>query len=426
MRLLNPKFFLFLSISLLAVFLFAQQSPNQRKELEQKRKELVAKIQDTKKVLEETRTKQDKTLKQLKAISRQIKTRENIINNVQEQIALISEQISLKQDTVTKLKQDLAVLKEDYAQNILAAYKTRNVYDKMMFIFSAKSFNQALKRIQYLNQYSDYRKNQAQLILDKQNELIAQLNEMLAIKREKMSLINMKEEEKDALEIDKREESDVLTSLQKKEKELRKQLAENEKAAKKLTRAIEEMIAREIEEARRKEEEARKREAAKNTVKKEPAKTAEPSKDMYLTPEALKLSNDFEGNKNNLPWPVEKGYITQTFGTHPHPTLKGVVVNSNGVDIATQKGASVRAVFKGTVKSVFIVPGFQSIVLVGHGKYYTAYAHLSNVSVKVGQEVDSKQIIGTVYTDEEEESTEVHFEIYNVKSKLDPELWLKN
>jgi murein DD-endopeptidase MepM/ murein hydrolase activator NlpD len=188
------------------------------------------------------------------------------------------------------------------------------------------------------------------------------------------------------------------------------------------------MIAREIEEARRKEEEARKREAAKNaiTAKKETAKTTESSKEMYLTPEALKLSNDFEDNKNNLPWPVEKGYITQTFGTHAHPTLKGVVVNSNGVDIAAQKGAPVRAVFKGTVKSVFIVPGFQSIVLISHGKYYTAYAHLGVVSVKVGQEVDNKQVIGTVYTDEEEETTEVHFEIYNMKSKLDPELWLKN
>jgi murein DD-endopeptidase MepM/ murein hydrolase activator NlpD len=194
------------------------------------------------------------------------------------------------------------------------------------------------------------------------------------------------------------------------------------------------MIAREIEEARKKEEARKREEAIRNaannkgttTPKKETTKPTDTEKEMYLTPEALKISNDFEGNKNNLPWPVEKGYITETFGTHPHPSLKGVVVNSNGVDIATQKGASVRAVFKGTVKSVFIVPGFQTIVLISHGKYYTAYAHLSKVTVKVGQEVDIKQTIGTVHTDEEEETTEVHFEIYNMKSKLDPELWLKN
>ncbi len=436
MKLLNRKHFLLVSIFLFAVYLFAQQSPNQRNELEQKRKELVTKIQETKKVLEETRNKKSNSLKQLKAIANQIKNREHIINNVQQQIAFLAEQITQEQDTISKLKNDLALLKNDYAKNIVGAYKARNVYDKMMFIFSATSFNKALKRIQYLNQYSDYRKHQAKLILKKQNEVINQLNQILAKKQEKMMLIGMKEEEKKELEGDKKEEGEVLVVLQQKEKELRKQLAENEKAAKKLNRAIEEMIAREIAEARRREEEARKREeaakiaaaAAKGITiaptKKETPKTEE--KEMYLTPEALKISNDFEGNKNNLPWPVEKGYITETFGTHAHPTLKGVMVNSNGVDIATQPGSTVRAVFKGTVKSVFIVPGFQTIVLISHGKYYTAYARLSKALVKVGQEVDIKDPIGTVYTNDEDETTEVHFEIYNMKSKLDPELWLKN
>lgn len=434
MRSLSRKLFFSAALLLLAVLVHAQ--PNQRKELEQKRKELVAKIQDTKKVLEETRSKKTNSLKQLKAITNQIRTREHIINNVQQQIAVIGNQITQKQDTITALKNDLAKLKEDYAKNILGAYKARNVYDKMLFIFSSKSFNQALKRIQYLNQYSDYRRQQAHLILSKQNEIIAQLNELISIKREKMALINMKEDEKKELEVDKIEENQVLTGLQQKEKELRKQLAENEKAARKLTRAIEEMIAREIEEARRKEEEARRREEAARAAaaakgnpapaKKEPAKPASSEKEMYLTPEALKISNDFEGNKNNLPWPVEKGYITETFGTHAHPTLKGVMVNNNGVEIATQPGATVRAVFKGTVKSVFIVPGFQTIVLIGHGKYYTAYARIAKPLVKAGQEVDIRQPIGTVYTNEEEEITEVHFEIYNMKSKLNPEDWLKN
>lgn len=433
MKLLSLKSIITAGIILLAFILFGQQPPDKRKELEQKRKELVAKIQDTKKVLEETRSKKTNSLKQLKAISRQIKTREYIISNVLQQIAVISEQIEEEQDTISALKNDLIKLKNDYAKSILGAYKARNVYDKIMFIFSSKSFNQAIKRIEYLNQYGDYRKHQAQLILKKQNEIIAQLNQLLETKKEKMALIDMKEEEKKELETDKQEESVVLTELQKKEKELRKQLAENEKAAKKLTRAIEEMIAREIEEARRKEEEARRREeaakaaaAGKTVVAPAKKETKAADAEMYLTPEALKISNDFEGNKNNLPWPVERGYITEQFGTHAHPSLKGVMVNSNGVDIATQPGASVRAVFKGTVKSVFIVPGFQTIVLIGHGKYYTAYARLGKVNVKVGQEVDIKQVIGTVYTNEEEETTEVHFEIYNMKSKLDPESWLKN
>ncbi|MEI6507660.1 MAG: peptidoglycan DD-metalloendopeptidase family protein [Bacteroidota bacterium] len=437
MKLLNHKIVFTVGILLLTVFSFAQQTPGQRKELELKRKELVAKIQDTKKVLEETRSKKTNSLKQLKAISRQIKTRENIIAIVQQQIAEMNRLIQQEQDTIAKLKKDLIDLKEDYAKNILGAYKARNVYDKMMFVFSSKSFNQAIKRIQYLNQYSDYRRQQAELILKKQNELINQMNELLAAKKEKMALINMKEDEKKELEGDKKEESEVLTVLQKREKELRKQLAENEKAAKKLNKAIEDLIAREIAEARRKEEEARKREEAaraaaeaKGTpvpVKKETPKTS--STEMYLTPEALKISNDFEGNKKNLPWPVEKGYITEEFGQHAHPTLKGVMVNNNGVDIATQPGAIVRCVFKGTVVAIIkTVPGMGEIVLVSHGKYFTAYAKLASVNpgIEKGKQLNIKDAIGTVMTDTEEDVTEVHFEVWKMEQKIDPELWLKN
>jgi murein hydrolase activator len=439
MKLLNLKIFLTASILVLTVFSFAQQTPNQRKDLEQKRKELVAKIQDTKKVLEETRSQKSNSLKHLKAISSQIRTRENIINNVLQQIAFITAQINFEQDTITKLKSDLFILKDEYAKNILGAYKARNVYDKMMFIFSSQSFNQAIKRIQYLNQYSDYRRHQAELIIKKQNELIEQLNSLLAKKHEKLELINMKEDEKKELEGDKKEEGELLTVLQKKEKELRKQLAENEKAAKKLNKAIEEMIAHEIAEARRKEEEAHRREEAarlaaipRGTIappaKKETPKPATAEKEMYLTPEALKISNDFEGNKNNLPWPVEKGYITELFGQHAHPTLKGVMVNSNGVDIATQSGASVRCVFKGTVAAVFSVPGMGKIVLVSHGKYFTAYAKLASVNagIEKGKQLNMKDVIGTVMTDEEQDVTEVHFEVWNMDKKIDPQLWLKD
>ena len=439
MKLLNHKLLLIVSVFILTIISFAQQTPSQRKELEQKRKELVAKIQDTKKVLEETRSKKSNSLQHLKVISSQIRTRENIINNVMQQIAVITSQINREQDTIVKLKTDLFVLKDEYAKNILGAYKARNVYDKMMFIFSSQSFNQAIKRIHYLNQYSDYRRHQAELIIKKQNELIIQLNLLLVKKKEKLELINMKEDEKKELEGDKKEEGEVLTVLQKKEKELRKQLAENEKAAKKLNKAIEEMIAREIAEARRKEEEARKREEAarlaaapKGTTnipaKKEPAKSSLNEKEMYLTPEAQKISNDFEGNKNNLPWPVEKGYITEQFGQHPHPTLKGVMVNSNGVDIATQPGANVRCVFKGTVAAVFSVPGMGKIVLVSHGKYFTAYAKLASVNagIEKGKLLNMKDAIGKVMTDEEQDVTEVHFEVWNMDKKIDPQLWLKD
>jgi septal ring factor EnvC (AmiA/AmiB activator) len=417
---------------------FAQTASVKRKELENKRKELLEKIKDAQKVLNDTRKKQNTSLTQLKAISSQIKTREKVITNVQEQINVLNVQIGSSRDSLNILKTELEQLKQDYAKSILSAYKSRNVYDKMMFIFSSQSFNQALKRIQYLNQYSDYRQRQAELILRKQNEIIEALNNMITRKEEKMQLVGMKETEKKVLEQDKQEENKVLSSLKEKEKEVRRQLAENQLAARKLNQAIEDMIAREIEEARKKEEARRREEAARKAAqaaaaapskaKPDAPKAATPAKaenDLFLTPEVVKLSNDFEQNKNNLPWPVERGYIAEPFGTHAHPTLKGVMVNNNGVDISTQPNASVRAVFKGKVTKVFIVPGMGRIVLINHGKYFTAYARLATVSVKEGTMVDSKQTIGTVETNEEG-VTEVQFQIWLMDKKLDPELWLKN
>ena len=409
-------------------------SSSQRKELERKRLELSQKIQETKKVLEETKNKQKTTLTTLKVIANQIKTRQQVINNVQDQIAVLNNQIDDSRKVLDTLKMDMKRLKDDYAQNILGAYKARNVYDKMMFVFSSNSFNQALKRIKYLNQYSDFRKQQAELILRTQKEIINALNEMIAIKREKMSLIGMKEDEKKELEKDKQEESVVLGKLQQQESVLKRQLAENERASKKLNKAISDMIAREIEEARRKEEAEARRRAAEAAAKGTPTpkETTKPStsvsasKEMYLTPEAQKLSNDFEGNKGSLPWPVEKGYISEVFGTHAHASLRGVMVNNNGVDIATQKGATVRAIFKGKVKSIFSIPGMGHIVLISHGRFFTAYAKLDRVDVKEGQEVDTRQTIGSVLTNDDEESTEVHLEIWNMNQKLNPEIWLKD
>lgn len=433
MKWLSHKRLGFIVLFLFAVCVSGQQNSNyanQRKALEQQRKELVKKIQETKRVLEETRNKQNKTLADLKVISRQIENREKIINNVADEIAMLEKQIVDQQVVINSLRDDMTRLKQDYGKSLAGAYKQRNVYDKAMFVFSAQSFNQAINRIQYLNQLGDYRKHQAELILHTQTQIVNELNELVAAKREKQGLIVLKEAEKQELEVDKKEESAVLVKLQEREKDLRRILAENERAARKLNDAIADLIQKEIADARKKEEEARKREAAKQANAGGKPKTNETAKpktaagEMYLTPEAQRLSNDFESNRGNLPWPVERGTMAERFGTHAHPTLKGVVVNNNGVDIQTQQGATVRAVFKGTVKSKFSIPGMGKIVLISHGKYYTAYAKLATVNVEEGQVVDTRQTLGTVLTNDEGE-TEVHFEIWKVQQKQDPEQWLK-
>jgi septal ring factor EnvC (AmiA/AmiB activator) len=436
MKWLNHKTLFLLILSLLVVGVNGQQGNyvNQRKALENQRKELVKKIQDTKKVLEETRKKQNKTLADLQVISRQIENREKVINTVADEIAMLEKQIVEQQVIISNLRDDITRLKQDYGKSLLGAYKQRNVYDKVMFIFAAQSFNQAIKRIQYLNQLGDFRKHQAELILHTQQQIIQELNEIIAAKQEKQELIVLIESEKKELEVDKKEESAVLVKLQEREKELRRTLAENERAARKLNDAIADLIQKEIAAARKKEEESRKREGTTNpkttagVTKPKTTEAAKPktaSGDMYLTPEAQRLSNDFESNKNALPWPVERGTLAEKFGTHAHPTLKGVMINNNGVDIQTQPGSPVRSVFKGTVKSIFSIPGMGKIVLISHGKYYTAYAKLASVNVKEGQSVDTRETIGNVLTNDDDE-TEVHFEIWKVQEKQNPELWLKN
>lgn len=434
MKLLNhKKIYLLVLASFWIILAYAQQSgagsiANQRKALEQQRKDLVKKIQETKRVLQETKNKQTKTLADLKLITTQIENRQKVIITVTSEIAVIERQIMEQQVVINTLRDDITRLKQEYGKSIAGAYKQRNVYDKVLFIFSSQSFNQALKRVEYLNQLGDYRKRQAELILHTQHQIITEMNELIANKREKQGLIMLKAEEKEELEGDKKEESAVLVKLQDREKELRRILAENEKAARKLNEAIGDLIEKEISLARKKEEESRKANTTGTPTKTKPnenAKTSKPSNEMYLTPDALKLSNDFESNKNNLPWPVERGVISEKFGTHGHPTLKGVVVNNNGVDIQTQEGSTVRAVFSGTVKNIFSIPGMGKIVLINHGKYYTAYAKLASVDVKEGQKVETKQNIGKVLTNDEGE-TEVHFEIWKVQQKQNPEDWLKN
>jgi murein hydrolase activator len=427
MKLLSRKILYIIFFSgLFALLGHAQQSNssigNKRKALEQQRKELVKKIQETKKVLEETRNKKTKTLADLKLIARQIENREKVIATVANEIRIIEEQILEQQAVISALRDDVTRLKQDYGKSIAGAYKQRNVYDKVLFIFSAETFNQALKRIEYLNQLGDYRKHQAELILHTQNQIINELNELIAHKREKQNLVVLKAEEKKGLEEDKKEEGVVLIKLQDREKELRRILAQNERAARKLNEAIADLIQKEIAAARKREMAARNTKTTPDKTK--PSKTTT-NTEIYLTPEALKLSNDFESNRSSLPWPVEKGLIAEKFGTHAHATLKGVMVNNNGVDIRTQAGVPVRAVFKGTVRSIFSIPGMGKIVLINHGKYYTAYAKLANVNVAEGQTVATKENIGDALTNDEGE-TEVHFEIWKAQQKQNPEDWLKN
>lgn len=385
-------------------------SAQSKKELEAKKRKLQDEINYTNKLLKENEKTKKTSLSQLRQINKTISSRENLINAMQAEINYYADSISAQENDIDTLEMELEQLKSEYAEMIQNAYKNRSSYDKMMFIFSADNFNQAFKRLKYFQQYAQFRQAQGHQILLTKSEIDDQIKLLEAIKASKEGLLKAKRNEYNILAQEKSKKQEVYNSLKGKEKELKKQLDQKVAAAKKIDRAIAKIIEEEIRKAR---------EAAKKAGKSE--------KGFPLTPEARELSNNFVANRGKLPWPVAEGVITGQFGEHPHPTLKNVKVQNNGIDISTKKGNLGRSIFDGTVSSVFIVPGEGKVILIQHGEYFTSYSYFKEVYVKNGDKVTTKQNLGILISEEGESSSNMHLEIWKVMTKLNPVSWiLKN
>jgi septal ring factor EnvC (AmiA/AmiB activator) len=400
MRLLLFKYCLLLVlVGTYSTTLLAQD----RKALEKKRNEISKEIQYKNKLLDETKKGQKTTINQLVILNKKINQRESLIKTLTKEINLLDNKIEETQALINAMQNDLEKLKEEYAQMIYYAYRNRSAYDRMMFVFSSADFNQAYKRLKYFQQYSQYRLTQVELIIKSQQALSKKVEELEAQKEEKRKLIEEENAERGLLSSEKQEQQSVLSTLKEKEKEIKKEIAKQKAEAEQLNRAIKKVIEEEI----RKSEEANKA-----------------KKGLTLTPEAQQLSGKFELNKGKLPWPVEKGVITQSFGMHPHPVLKGITINNNGVDINTEEGSAARVLFDGEVTRVLIFPGAGKAIIIRHGEYLTVYSNLEEVYVAKGDKVSLKQKIGKVYTDTEKGKTELHLEIWKGQTTLDPALWL--
>jgi septal ring factor EnvC (AmiA/AmiB activator) len=291
-----------------------------------------------------------------------------------------------------------------------------------MFIFSSDGFNQAFKRMIYLRQLSDYRLHQRDMIVGLQDSLSGKKQKLQHVKLDKNKLLNSQQKEKKQLDMEKKEQVVVLNNLASREKKLRNDLKDKQKKQQQLSAKIEEIIKKEIEAAKAK---AKKKSDGTATANKSTKKLDNINSAAVLsnTPETIKLSNDFENNKGRLPWPVEKGIISSAFGKHPHPVWRDVVINNNGVDINSSKGAKARAIFEGKVLTVFMVFD-KYAVLVQHGEYFTLYSNLEQVFVKKDDKVITKQPIGIVQTNDEEGKTELHLEIWRGSNKMDPQAWM--
>ena len=380
-------------------------SQDEKTRLENNKKKIEEEIQYNSKLLDETKKSQETTLNQLVVIKKQISSREKLIMNINAEIKAVNEEIEKNNQTLKDLNDDLVKLKEEYAAMIYYAHKNRSSYDKLMFIFSSSDFNQAFKRLKYFQQYSAYRKTQVLLIEQTQAEIKKKLTELENLKLAKVELLRSVETERSKLNAEKIQQNNTITDLNKKEKELLATIKEKEKAAKKLQKEIEKIIAEEI-----------------NTASKKTGTTKSGSFD--LTPIEVKLSADFKQNKGGLPWPLERGIVSGTFGEHPHPVLKNVITKNNGIDIMTDKDAKARAIFDGEVTRVMSIPNYNYVIMIRHGEFLSVYSNLSEVIVQKGDRVTTRQEIGKIHSDAKDNKTELHFELWQGKTLLNPQLWL--
>lgn len=377
-------------------------------------------------------------MSQVAILNKKISVREELIYTINSEIKLINKEVAENQVTINNLKATLEKLKKDYAAMIYFDYRNRDEYSKLMFLFSAENFNQAYQRYKYSQQIAEYRRKKAASILETQAAIGAKIDELNKRKEEKRELLTSEEQEKTNLAKEKTEQEGNLVQLQEKEKELKSELEVKKAEIEKLNAAIKKLIQEELKRAqekekekllaiaKRKEERERKlKERKEKLTKKEIAENkALAEAEMAETREAEQLSEDFASNKGKLPWPVGKGVITMGFGEHEHPTIPGFFINSNGVEIATGKGAGARAVFGGVVTGITSIPGQGKIVLIRHGEYVSVYSNMEDVSVKTGDKVAVKQSIGTIAGDNDGGRGSIMFQIWKGQKILNPEEWL--
>lgn len=423
-----------LRVSLLLVFFFLvahSVSAQTANELRRKKEAIQREIEQLQKNLSKASSGKKLTLRQINGLNAQIRLRQEKIGAVNSEIKNLDNQISTNTNTVNTLKGQLSDLKTDYAGMIRFAQRNRNAYDKMMFIFAAKDFNQAYKRIKYLQQFSQYRKKQAGYIVDTQQELKGKISVLGKTLAEKNSLLREQEEEKNKLGKDKNKQSVVLNKLSKQERSFKSDIATRKKQQAKIDGEIRAAIQRAIAEARRKAAEEAKKKAAEearlaalkakdgNKAVEAPTAVKEKSTSELLTDNAYtaKLAAGFENNRGKLPYPVS-GTITESFGSHK---VDRATMDNGGVNIAAADGAAVRSIFDGEVLYVSVIYG-KYVVVIQHGNYFSIYQNLRTTSVSKGDKVSTRQAIGVLANTGD--IAELHFEIWRGQTKLNPEGWI--
>ena len=364
------------------------------KDLQKQQKKLQQEIETTNKMLKQTKRDESATLNKLHLIGENIKTQKKLITTLDNEITALNREMKALSDTRDSLQQVLEGYKADYAQMVRQSHYARMQQSPLLFLMSSDSFQQLARRARYLQEFAHFRQEQVARIEHTQAEIDVQNDLLQENKNDKQTALTSRKREQENLKRDERKQQNMLTQLKSKEKDLSKQLQQKQKKVAELNKKIDDII--------------RKQAASKTS----------------LTKEQQLVAGGFEANKGRLPWPVEKGLISGHFGKQQHPVYQHVTMDNKGIYLQTVAGSKARAVYKGEVTSCFMVANTYAVI-VQHGNYRTVYSNLSKLNVKQGDKVETKQAIGTIFTDpEQDQKTELYFQIYKDRDILNPELWI--
>jgi len=426
---MKKLFFLFVCL-----FTFAAiAQPNKQEQLEAKKAAILKEMFSFKKLLNVEKKKEKSTLSKISENNARIKLSEKFISTTTKQMRQLDDDIYITQKKINKLNRELKVLKEDYSKMIVKSYKSRNDNSRVMFVLSSNSFLQAYKRIQYMKQYTSFRKNQGDEIKEKQDDLMDNVAKLEKSKYKKEKVLEETIKEKEALIIQKQEREDLIKIIQKDKKKYTAEISKKQQEANDIDKQIKRIIAEAIAKANRekaaREKAAREKAIAEGKIKKvdvpsTPSTYSGSSDKFDLTPEGKIVSSNFKANKGKLPWPVDNGFIQVRYGNQPHPAISSLQIYNSGIEIATSPGSRARAIFDGEVMNIQ-KQGTTNLkaVYIRHADFITVYLNLDNISVSIGQKINVKQTLGVIHTNSSNKSV-LKFVIYQNSDTLNPESWL--
>ena len=407
---MKSRFYIVFVIALFSCFSSFSQTKN---ELEQQRKKLNREIAQVNSLLFKEQKKEKNVLEDLKDLNQKIDIRLSLINTINSEAKLLTSEITKNKKEIAQLENELAALKADYARMIFKSYKSKSQQSRIMFLLSSQNFQQAYKRLEYMKQYTSFRKRQGEEI-GFQTVLVKKMNDSLLFQKQvKDTLILAEKYQKEKIELDKNNKENLISIIKKKERKYKREIQNKIKAERKVAKKIDKIIRDEIEKANRIAL-AKLKNKIKNTKKNE----------FVLSPEAKALAAKFELNKGKLPWPLDQGLITRRFGKQPHPTFPGITINSTGLHLVTQKGKSAAAIFNGKILNILVTSEGRKNVLIQHGNYITSYNNLDKLYVRKGDTIITGQKIGQVFTDKVSGKTTLIFALYKNTTKLNPSSWI--